>query len=147
MKVVGLSIIDRLLEEEGSLTARVRGGIRRDLEDLLNSNPRVLGWPRELRELDNSLLNFGIQDLATANLATDQHRSAVVEELGDIIRAWEPRLENLIVSALPNADPGDRSLRMRIEAQIALDPVSEPMIFDTIIDPIGNTVSLLSTAR
>lgn len=142
MTSIGLSLIDRLLDEEGSLAERVRNGLRRDLEDLLNSNPRVVGWSREFAELDNSLLNFGIPDLATTNLATEHLRMAAVADIGEIIRTWEPRLKDLVVSAIPNADPADNSLRMRIEGQVMLDPLKEPMIFDTIIDPIGNVISL-----
>ncbi|WP_298952910.1 type VI secretion system baseplate subunit TssE [uncultured Methylobacterium sp.] len=143
-RAIRLSILDRLLDPEESALTALRNGLRRDLEDLLNTNPRVKGWPAHLGELDHSLLSYGIMDLATANLATEQRRSAVVAAIGAIVREWEPRLANLSAVALPNADPTDRSLRIRIEAEILIEPAPEPMVFDTVIDPLTNTVSLAS---
>ncbi len=141
---IRLSILDRLLAPEQSALTVLRDGLRRDLEDLLNANPRVRRWPAHLTELDHSLLSFGIMDLATVNLATEERRAAVVTIIGEIVREWEPRLANLHAVALPNADPTDRALRIRIEASILLEPSPEPMVFDTIIDPLTNTVALVN---
>ncbi|MFG1412454.1 MAG: type VI secretion system baseplate subunit TssE [Pseudomonadota bacterium] len=140
----GLSLVDRLLDADRPTVAAFRDGLRRDLEELLNTDRRVIGWAADLTELDTSLVNFGVMCLSTVNLSTEQRRAQVVEEIGDIIRQWEPRLANMRVSAVPNVDSSDRSLRMRIEAEIMIEPSPEPMIFDTLIDPLGNTVSLTS---
>lgn len=144
---IGLSFLDRLLDPEETPVTAMRNGLRRDLEDLMNTNRRVKGWPDSLGELDHSLLSYGIMDLATANLSTPERRDAVVAAIADIVREWEPRLGHLRVSALPNADSADRSLRIRIEADIMMDPSPEPMIFDTIIDPLTSTVSMTSVTR
>ncbi|HQS08481.1 MAG: hypothetical protein B7Y12_09615 [Rhizobiales bacterium 24-66-13] len=141
---LGLSLVDRLLDADRPTVAAFRDGLRRDLEELLNTDRRVIGWAADLTELDTSLVNFGVMCLSTVNLSTEQRRAQVVEEIGDIIRQWEPRLANMRVSAVPNVDSSDRSLRMRIEAEIMIEPSPEPMIFDTLIDPLGNTVSLTS---
>ncbi|MFG1428797.1 type VI secretion system baseplate subunit TssE [Roseixanthobacter glucoisosaccharinicivorans] len=141
---LGLSLVDRLLDTDRPTVAAFRDGLRRDLEELLNTDRRVIGWAADLTELDTSLVNFGVMCLSTVNLSTEQRRAQVVEEIGDIIRQWEPRLANMRVSAVPNVDSSDRSLRMRIEAEILIEPSPEPMIFDTLIDPLGNTVSLTS---
>ncbi|OYX73644.1 MAG: hypothetical protein B7Y95_08470 [Rhizobiales bacterium 32-66-11] len=141
---LGLSLVDRLLDADRPTVAAFRDGLRRDLEELLNTDRRVIGWAADLTELDTSLVNFGVMCLSTVNLSTEQRRAQVVEEIGDIIRQWEPRLANMRVSAVPNVDSSDRSLRMRIEAEILIEPSPEPMIFDTLIDPLGNTVSLTS---
>ncbi len=144
MSRVGPDLLDRLAGGEGSLSARVRAGLKRDLEDLFNTNRRVLGWPAALNELNGSLLDYGITDLSTANLSTPQRRAAVVEELGAMIRAQEPRLRNMRIFALENADPADRVLRIRIEGHVRIEAEYEPVVFNTIIDTIGNTVSLTS---
>lgn len=141
---LGLSLVDRLLDVDRPTVAAFRDGLRRDLEELLNTDRRVIGWAADLTELDTSLVNFGVMCLSTVNLSTEQRRAQVVEEIGDIIRQWEPRLVNMRVSAVPNVDSSDRSLRMRIEAEILIEPSPEPMVFDTLIDPLGNTVSLTS---
>ncbi|MFG1400211.1 type VI secretion system baseplate subunit TssE [Roseixanthobacter pseudopolyaromaticivorans] len=141
---LGLSLVDRLLDTDRPTVAAFRDGLRRDLEELLNTDRRVIGWAADLTELDTSLVNFGVMCLSTVNLSTEQRRAQVVDEIGEIIRQWEPRLANMRVSAVPNVDSSDRSLRMRIEAEIMIEPSPEPMIFDTLIDPLGNTVSLTS---
>lgn len=145
--VVSLSLLDRLLDEEGSVVSRIREGMLRDLEDLLNTHPRVAGWSEHLRELDRSLLNFGIPDLSAVNLSTERHRSDMVREIGDIIRTWEPRLAKMDIFAVPNTDSSDRTLRIRIEAEIVISLSPEPVIFDTVIDPLSNRVSLKSANR
>lgn len=142
-----LSILDRLLDEDAPLLQTLRHGIRRDLEALLNTEQRVVGWSEELDQLDRSILNFGMMCLGTTNMATEEARLAVVERIGAFIRFWEPRLRNLNIRALPNVDASDRSLRIRIEAQIAVDPTPVPMVFDTVIEPSGNTMVSLASAR
>ncbi|MEP9379115.1 type VI secretion system baseplate subunit TssE [Aquabacter sp. CN5-332] len=139
---IGPSLLDRLYGQEGYVVKRVRDGLKRDLEDLLNTPQRVIGWGDELGELDASLLNYGIVDLSTSNLSTEQMRAAVVEQIGETIRRLEPRLADMKISAIPNADPADRSLRMRIEVHIMVESEAEPVFFNTIIDPISNLVSL-----
>ncbi len=141
---LGLSIVDRLLDEERPSVQAFRDGLRRDLEDLLNTEWRVTGWSEDLTELDSSLLNYGIMSLATINLSTEQRRAQVVKEIGDIIRRWEPRLKDMRVSLLPNIDSGDRSLRMRIDAEVIIDASPEAMVFDTVIDPVANSIVLKS---
>lgn len=144
MSLTGPDLLDRLAGGEGSLTARVRAGLKRDLEDLFNTNCRVLGWPAALGELKGSLLDYGITDLSTANLSTPQRRAAVVEELGALLRTHEPRLRDMRIFALENAALGDRTLRIRIEGHVRIDTEYEPVVFNTLIDTIGSTISVTS---
>ncbi|TDT99767.1 MULTISPECIES: type VI secretion system baseplate subunit TssE [Azorhizobium] len=141
---VTLSVLDRLRGGEGPRVARIRDGIRQDLQDLLNTPNRVIGWSQALDQLDTSILNYGIMDLCTANLSTEQQRAAVVEEIGRMIRLYEPRLSDMRIHALANADPSDRSLRLRIEARIYVENEVEPIIFNTVVDPVLNAISLSS---
>ena len=48
---------------------------------------------------------------------------------------------------LDNADPSDRSLRFRINAEIRVDPASEPVVFDSVVDPTSNIVQVMSRSR
>ena len=104
----------------------------------------MIGWSQALDQLDTSILNYGIMDLCTANLSTEQQRAAVVEEIGRMIRLYEPRLSDMRIHALANADPSDRSLRLRIEARIYVENEVEPIIFNTVVDPVLNAISLSS---
>ena len=70
----------------------------------------------------------------------------MVEELGHVIRAQEPRLRTMRIFALENADPGDRTLRIRIEGHVQIDAEFVPVEFNTLIDTIGNTILMTSPA-
>lgn len=139
---VGLSLMDRLIGEDAPTVTHVRQGLKRDLEDLLNTRQRVTSWPSILTELEKSVLAYGVFDLTTANFSTEAQRAAVVERIGDAVRRAEPRLSQLRISPLTNSDPSDRSLRVRIEAEIIVDSEAEPVQFSTIIDPLGQSVSI-----
>lgn len=151
-----LSVLDRLLDDQpdghdGPLRAHtlsdLRNAIRRDLEELLNTRRRVVGWPEDLTELSNSILNYGVPDILAENLATEAKRREVVAQLEGAIRRWEPRFTKLAVALLENADPTDRTLRFRIEALIKADPQPEPLVFDSVVDPTTNTVQVASKSR
>lgn len=140
---IGMSLLDRLISEDTPTLAHVRNGLKRDLGDLLNTRQRVTSWPSVLGELERSILNYGILDLTTANFSTDAQRAAVVERIGEAVRRAEPRLSHMRITALNNVDPSDRSLRVLIEAEIIVDSEAEPVQFSTIIDPLGQSVSIV----
>lgn len=152
-----LSVLDRLLDDGGDsgrdtplrphTLADLRSAIRRDLEDLLNTRRRVVGWPEDLTELDSSLFNYGVPDILAENLATEGRRREVVAQLETAIRRWEPRFARLSVNLIENSDPNDRTLRFRIEALIRADPQPEPLVFDSVVDPTNNVVQVTSKSR
>lgn len=141
---IHLSLLDRLCGEDGPRLARIRDGVRRDLEDLLNTPFRVKGWSQDLSALDSSVFNYGVLDLTTANMSTEQRRAEVVEDIGRTIRQFEPRLSDMRIFTVPNADPTDRVVRIRIEAQMFIESEMEPIIFNTVIDPLFNSISMTS---
>ena len=151
---ITLSVLDRLLDDTPEnaaprlhTVADLRAAIRRDLENLLNTRRRVIGWPDDLTELPDSILAYGCPDLLVENLTTDARRRDVVAQLEAQIRRWEPRFHRLTVTLTENSDASDRTLRFRIEALIHADPAPEPMVFDSVVDPTSNMVSVTSKAR
>lgn len=151
---ITLSVLDRLLDDTPEhvaprphTVADLRAAIRRDLENLLNTRRRVLGWPDDLTELADSILGYGCHDLLVENVATESRRREVVAQIEAAIRRWEPRFAHLAVTMVDNSDPADRTLRFRIEALIHADPAPEPMVFDSVVDPTSNMVTVTSKAR
>lgn len=154
-----LSVLDRLLDSAADAAAPptqrprahtltdMKAAIRRDVEDLLNTYRRAESWPAELTALNSSIFAYGVPDMVSENLATPARRRQVVAELEAAIRQWEPRFTRLEVKMLDNADPSDRSLRFRINAEIRVDPASEPVVFDSVVDPTSNIVQVTSRAR
>jgi hypothetical protein len=84
-----LSIIDRLIVEEQSYLNQFRAGVRRDLEDLLNTVGRATSIPDYLEELDESIVNFGIADLLTTNVSTQSERDKLILYIKKIIEKYD----------------------------------------------------------
>ena len=79
------SVLDRLIDDRpderreapktGSQVMReVKLSLQRDLENLLNTRRRATGWPADLSELELSLANYGIPDIAGADLGSAENR-------------------------------------------------------------------------
>jgi type VI secretion system protein ImpF len=149
-QAVVLSILDRLQDDQPNLTRDapktheesifdLKQAIRQDLENLLNSRRRGLSWPAHLSELAQSLVNYGLPDLTGLDTGTAESREGLRRTLETVIRTFEPRFKAVRVRMLNNAEPTDRTLRFRIDAVVRIDPITEPVIYDSTVDPVvGN---------
>ena len=147
------SILDRLIDEQPGLNqepeknrhqvmAGLRISVRRDLENLLNTRCRCMGWPAELTELQQSLVGYGIPDIAGQDLGAAFRRKRFLKEVEDIIRTFEPRFRKVRLIELDNPDSIDRTLRFRIEAVLDAYPAPEPIVFDSALEPVSKTFSV-----
>jgi len=147
------SVLDRLLDTDpaakrdapkprGQHLAEMRRAVRRDLEALLNTRQRCVSWPEDLRELDRSLLSYGIRDFASLNLDTDTEREAFCLDVEGVIRRNEPRFVSVSVTLLKNQEAVDRTMRFRIEALMYADPAPEAIVFDSFVDPAAREIKI-----
>ena len=148
------SVLDRLIDEEPEVErerararatrccAELKQAVRRDLENLLNMRRRCLGWPRELKELEKSLVNYGLPDFMGANVASEEGREQLCQALEAAIRAHESRFKSVKVQMLDNADSLDRNLRFRIDALLRAEPAPEPVVFDSALEPASGTIQV-----
>jgi type VI secretion system protein ImpF len=147
------SILDRLMNndpdksletdpEQYQQLKQLRQSVRRDLENLLNTRFRMLGPPDEYTELQKSLLNYGLPDLATVNISDNIKRKEFIEHLETILNEFEPRFKTVKVHYMENSDSLDRSLRFRIEATLYADPSPETVVFDSVLEPVTRTVNV-----
>ena len=92
------SVLDRLIDEEpevqreaprsrNQVLRELKQAVRRDLENLLNTRRRCQGWPGELKELEKSLVNYGLPDFMGANVASEEGRQQLCQALEAAIRA------------------------------------------------------------
>jgi type VI secretion system protein ImpF len=116
----GLSVLDRLTTE--ATRARpgagdLRDSLRRDLEWLLNSRRRV-GLPPGVRELDRSVVGYGLPDLSRFYPHSATDRDALQEAIAQAVEAFEPRLRSprVVLEPPDGTEPG---LRFRIEGELA----------------------------
>ena len=139
---INLSVLDRLIDFEPQVKTeppasrskalrQVKQALKRDLEWLLNTRS-VFEVPDELPLLSNSMLAYGLPDFSnsTVRSAEDQHDLTLALEA--TLRRFEPRLEDIVVS-VASASVLERAFRFKIEARLRIDPVPEPISFDTTL--------------
>lgn len=147
------SILDRLLDNEPEIQTEIDHGqhhklkqlrlsVRRDLENLLNTRYRVIEAPEEFSELEQSLINYGMPDLATINIVDFEKRKEFTVKLETILKQFEPRFKEVSVSYLENKDNTDRTLHFRIDATLYADPAPEIVIFDSVLEPVTRNVNV-----
>ena len=129
-----LSIIDRLIVEEQSYLNQFRAGVRRDLEDLLNTVGRATSIPDYLEELDESIVNFGIADLLTTNVSTQSERDKLILYIKKIIEKYEPRLINITIIDTSDKKEKSNIFTLKIVAETIIDNNTEEIVFDSKID-------------
>lgn len=147
------SILDRLFDDEPGnqqeldqgqhqKIKQLRSSVRRDLENLMNARYRVMQPDEQYLELDKSLLNYGLPDLATVNITDLDKRKEFTKKMEKILKEFEPRFKKVNVSYLDNKDNTDRTLRFRIDATLYADPSPEIVVFDSILEPVTRSISI-----
>lgn len=147
------SILDRLFDDEPEVRVDteksrqrklkdLRDSVRRDLESLLNSRCRVVSPPEELKEVETSLINYGLPDLATINMLDVTKKKEFTRSVEQIVRTFEPRFKSVKVSHVENSNKQDRTVRFRIDAVMYADPAPEVVVFDSILEPVLRTVTV-----
>jgi type VI secretion system protein ImpF len=145
-----LSVLDRLLDDEPGndreapmpphvTLSRCIEGVRRDLQHLLNTrltwvDARVLS----LDEASRSLASYGVPDFSHENLGNSDSRDRLQRAIETAIGLFEPRLARVVVTPEPVREY-QRDIRFRIDALLRVDPVPEPVIFDTLLRTDGLT--------
>jgi type VI secretion system protein ImpF len=137
------SVLDRLLDSDhkssrdpvvsrSESVRELRLAVQRDLESLLNSRNPYSDLPAAFVEAGQSVITYGLPDFSALNVANanDQHRLRQLIEA--TIRTFEPRLIGVNTTLMP-ASPTDRSMRLRIDARLVMDPSPEAVSFDVIM--------------
>lgn len=142
---ITVSVLDRLIDlEPENLTENpptrsqsvrmLKNAVWRDLEWLLNSR-RISDLPDEgFKEVNRSGYMYGLPDLSALTMATPADRNKLVRQIVGAINLFEPRLANVRVILVETPDAAKKDVRLRIEAMLRMDPVPEPISFDTIIE-------------
>lgn len=138
------SILDRLVDEEPQARRepvrqrmigvnQVRNAVIRDVEELLNTRRQILVPPAACKNLNSSLFTYGLRDFTSQNPRSPSVKQQLRYELERTIARFEPRLKNVVVH-LDNLPENERNLRFRITGLLVVDPISEPVTFDTYFD-------------
>jgi type VI secretion system protein ImpF len=140
---VQTSILDRLIDDEPGnsrepvqerfFIGQIKDTVARDLENLLNARRHILVPPVSYREVNNSLFVYGLPDYTSRNPGNVSVRSQLRLEIEKTISRFEPRLKNVAVH-IDSRTANTRDLGFRITAILVVNPVSEPVTFDTSFD-------------
>ncbi len=138
------SILDRLIDLDPVVSQepvqfrlqdirQVKASVVRDLENLLNTKRAVADPPDACRNLRDSLYVYGLKDFTAQSSGGGLIRQHLRLEIERTISRFEPRLRNVVVQLEPEGER-DRTLRFRISAMLVVEPLAEPVAFDTILD-------------
>lgn len=138
------SLLDRLIDEEPGLSiesvqyrllgfGQIKAAVTRDLENLLNARRNIMVPPDAFEELNKSLFVYGLQDYTAQNPRSPTAKQQLRLDVEQTIARFEPRLRNVTVH-LEAPGPNERILKFRISALLVIDPVAEPVTFDTYFD-------------
>jgi len=142
---ITVSVLDRLIDlepenrMENSLSRSqsvrlLKSAVRRDLEWLLNSR-RICDPPDEgLKEVNRSVYTYGLPDVSALTMLASGDRNRLVRQVLATINQFEPRLANVRLVMIEAPDSGKKDVRLRVEAMLRMDPVPEPITFDTVIE-------------
>lgn len=147
------SLLDRLLDDAPgqsfeavksapALLQDIKANIRRDLEWLLNTRLyRSQDFGRH-PELQRSLIAYGLPDFSTVQLGSDEHREKFRSAIQATIERFEPRLRRVQVEISPLGEAHERTLYLKINALLLVEPDPIPLLFDSRIRSLDRTVQL-----
>ncbi len=141
---VQASILDRLVDDEPGVShepvqyrlvsiGQIKASVIRDLENLLNTRRQILILPVEYSQVNNSLFVYGLKDFTSKNPGSPFVRQQLRQDIEKSISRFEPRLKNVTVHIETTAH-NERNLRFRIKGLLVVEPVAEPVAFDTYFD-------------
>jgi type VI secretion system protein ImpF len=142
---ITISVLDRLIDVEpenrmenplsrAQSVRLLKSSVRRDLEWLLNTR-RIAEPPDEgLKEVNRSTYVYGLPDLSSVTVGNAADRNRLVRQIVATINLFEPRLANVRLVLIETPDSAKKDVRLRIEAMLRMDPVPEPVSFDTVIE-------------
>ena len=124
--------------------AQLRRSVHRDVEALLNARRPWRSVPDSHGPLRLSPLGYGLPDFAAGAFNDRRQRELLRKEVEDTIRRFEPRLADVQVQLVGEANMLRTTLQLRIQALLRVRPAPEPILFDTIIDTTTADVTLSS---
>jgi type VI secretion system protein ImpF len=120
---------------EAGEAERIKDSVRRNLEWLLNAKRPPVDFPEGMVALDPSLMTYGLPDITSLSPGNSLELERFQKTLEVVVRNFEPRLTQVRVAFTPFEKDGHKaSLHYRIDALLRLDPATEPIVFDTILD-------------
>jgi type VI secretion system protein ImpF len=137
------SVLDRLIDLEPKISRDVmpsraetvrqlRKSVQRDLESLLNARNPYGDLSTAFTEAGQSVITYGLPDFSALNVNNPNDQQRLRQFIEATIRTFEPRLISITAVLVPTAQT-ERSLCLRIDARLVMDPAPEAVSFDIIM--------------
>ena len=123
----------------------LRDSVQRDLQNLLNTRVRFLSPHNRLRDIQDTIVNYGLPDLTSQPLNSEQGKQEFAAWIERTVKRYEPRFKSVKVTPVPRSDTVG-GVTFRVDAILYADPAPEDVSFDSTIDPLTKSISL-SEAR
>jgi len=138
------SLLDRLIETQpnedtssynpqGLSLSELQANVLRDVQSLLNTRQALTDEIGEDSELRKSLVAFGLPDISNVNPENLEQRASIRAAVEEAIRQFEPRLTSIRVRE-HGENSADRSLVLKVDAVLKVEPNPVPVQFDTVIE-------------
>src|SRR5262249_4303469 len=113
---------------------RLKAALKRDLEWLLNTRKNPDDIPESLKEVYNSVFNFGLPDFSHISMSSVRDRNRLLRSMETVLKIFEPRLGDVKVSLVDAPSAANRSMRFLIDGMLKMDPAPEQVSFDTVLE-------------
>jgi type VI secretion system protein ImpF len=138
------SLLDRLIDTEPERTreavqhrlisvGKAEAQVARDVEMLLNTKGPAFPPLPAYREVNNSLYTYGLADFTSHSPKNSAVRQSLRQEIERAIFRFEPRLKQVTVR-IETESTNEQTIRFKITGLLVVDPVREPIMFDTFLD-------------
>jgi type VI secretion system protein ImpF len=139
------SVLDRLIDDAPGNTREsdryrrmdlkaTMAVVVRDLENLLNCRRSIARVPTPFKAVNQSVVVYGLRDFTAENPNNPSTLQLIRQDVEKTIAKFEPRLKNVKVR-LVAGDETERKLSFRVSGLLVVDPIREPVAFDTYYDP------------
>jgi len=150
-RLTGEPTVDRPVEDLQIGMRELRREVLRDLRYLLNTRALLAGETAEYTEVQRSLLAYGIPDISSMSMSSEDDIGRLQRMLTDVIRNFEPRIDpkSVRVEALEvdtKAVTPVANLQFRVHATLHVEPFRELVTFDTHIEVETGTVRVEDSA-
>lgn len=123
----------------------LRASVQRDLQNLLNTRVRFISPDKQLNEVQDTIFNYGLPDVSSIHLISEKGKQEFAIWIERSIRNYEPRFKSVQVAPVATKDKGS-GVTFRVDAVLYADPAPEDISFDSVLDPLTQTI-LLNEAR
>jgi type VI secretion system protein ImpF len=155
-KSIQQGLLDRLIDlepenrQEAPMTRaeslrQLRAAVKRDLEWLLNTTRMPIEVPEACEEVKNSVLFFGLPDIASIFIADTGEQVRLLRSLEAAVETFEPRLVRARVTTREKYRAAQQAITFHVEAMLMIDPAPERIAFDTVLEITKGSYSVKET--